>query len=303
MDRLEAMAMLVTVSELGSFSAASRSLEVPLATLSRKVSDLEKILGTRLLIRTTRKLTLTDAGHSYVIAARKILEQVEEAESVAAGEYQVPKGELIISAPIMFGRKHVLPVLTAFLDEFPEITARLQLTDSNVDLIESHVDMAIRIGNLPDSTMVATQVGQMRTVTCASPQLLARHGTPQQPSDLTAIPCVTVDIPMPSSGWRYHNPRLDNEQIIAVHPRLSISTPEAAACAAVQGIGITRLLHYQVIDAVTSGELAIVLEQFEPPPAPINLLHASRGLMPLKMRRFLDFAVPKYRANLSVFAC
>ena len=178
MDRLEAMQMLVTVTEQGSFSGAARTLKVPLATLSRKVSDLESLLGTRLLNRTTRKLTLTDAGIAYVASARRILEQVEEAEREASGEFTQPKGELVLTAPIMFGRLHVLPVIAEFLSEFPEISVRLHLGDRNVDLIDDHVDMAVRFGRLPDSSMVATAVGDMRTVTCANHAILERYCTP-----------------------------------------------------------------------------------------------------------------------------
>jgi DNA-binding transcriptional LysR family regulator len=295
MDRLEAMSMLVKVTEQGSLSAAGRALHVPLATLSRRISDLETHLGTRLLIRTTRKLTLTEAGVAYVAAARRILEQVEEAARTAAGEFHVPKGELVITAPVMFGRLHVLPVVADFLAEFPEIRIRLLLNDRNVDLIDDHVDMAVRIGRLPDSSMVATQIGTMRTVCCASPALLAAHGTPRSPADLVRLPCVTVDTPLPSPAWRFRKPRTGTAIDVPVQPRLSVNAPEAAAQAAIRGVGVTRLLHYQVADAVARRELKIILAAYEPEPAPLHLVHASRGHMPLKMRRFLDFAAPRLR--------
>ena len=298
MDRFEAMSMLVTVSETGSLSAAGRALKVPLATLSRKISDLETLLGTRLLIRTTRKLTLTDAGIAYVAAARRILEQVEEAEREAAGEFTAPKGELVLTAPLQFGRLHILPVVADFLALFPEINVRLVLTDRNVDLIDAHVDMAVRIGKLPDSSMVATQVGLMRTVVCASPALLGGRGVPRTPDDLLKLPCVTVDTPLPSPGWRFRAPRSGVTLDIPILPRLSVTTTEAAAQAAVRNVGITRLLHYQVAEAVEAGALRIILDAFEPDPAPVNLVHASRGQMPLKMRRFLDLAAPKLRQVL-----
>lgn len=299
MDRLEAMAMLVAVAEKGSLSAAGRDLKVPLTTVSRKISDLERLLGTRLLIRSTRKLTLTDAGTAYLAAARRILEEVEEAEREAAGEFTVPKGELVVTAPLMFGRLHVLPVVADFLATFPEINIRLMLSDRNVDLIDDHVDMAVRIGKLPDSSMVATQIGVMRTVTCASPGLLAGHGVPQTPDDLPGLPCVTVDTPMPSPSWRFRHPRSGAVIDVPILPRLSVSTPEAAAQAAVRKVGIVRLLHYQAAEAVERGELQILLEAYEPEPAPLHLVHAARGQMPLKMRRFLDFAVPRLRQVLS----
>jgi DNA-binding transcriptional LysR family regulator len=295
MDRLEAMSMLVTVTEKGSLSAASRALHVPLATLSRRVSDLESHLGTRLLIRTTRKLTLTEAGVAYVAAARRILEQVEEAARAAAGEFTVPKGELVITAPVMFGRLHVLPVVADFLAAYPEIRIRLVLNDRNVDLIEDHVDMAVRIGRLPDSGMVATQIGTMRTVCCVSPTLLAAHGAPRSPADLAQLPCVTLDTPLPSPAWRFSKPRSGTAIDVPVQSRLAVNSPEAAAQAAIRGVGVTRLLHYQVADAVARRQLKIILTAYEPEPAPVHLVHASRGHMPLKMRRFLDFAAPRLR--------
>lgn len=295
MDRFEAMSMLVTVTETGSLSAVGRALKVPLATLSRKISDLETLLGTRLLIRTTRKLTLTDAGTLYVAAVRRILEQIDDAEKVAAGEFTAPKGELVITAPIFFGRLHVLPVVADFLALFPEINVRLVLADRNVSLLDDHVDMAVRTGRLPDSSMVATQIGLMRTVVCASPALLDRRGVPRIPDDLLRLPCVTVDTPLPSPGWRFKAPGSGATLEIPVVPRLSVTTAEAAAQAAIRSVGVTRLLHYQVLKAIDAGALRIILDEFEPDPAPVNLVHASRNYMPLKMRRSLDFVAPRLR--------
>jgi DNA-binding transcriptional LysR family regulator len=297
-DRFEAMSMLVSVTENGSLSAAGRKLRVPLATLSRKVSELEALLGTRLLIRTTRKLTLTDAGVAYVAAARRILEQVDEAEREAVGEFTTPKGELVVSAPLMFGRVHVLPAIADFLQTYPDISIRLVLADHNVDLIEDRVDMAVRIGKLPDSSMVATQVGTMRTVTCASPEVLARHGAPMDPQSLPNYPCIAVDSPMPWPSWSFRNPRGGAALDVVIQPRLTVTTPEAAAQAAIRGVGVTRLLHYQVAQAVDRAEIQIVLADYEPEPAPVHLVHASRGHMPLKMRRFLDFSAPRLRETL-----
>jgi len=299
MDRFEAMSMLVAVTDKRSFSAASRALGVPLATLSRKVSDLEALLGARLLLRTTRKLSLTDAGVAYVAAARRILEQVEDAEREAAGEFTAPKGELVVTAPILFGRLHVLPIVTDFLSTFPDIRVRLLLADRNLDLMDDDVDMALRIGALADSSMVATPVGKMRTVTCASPALLAGHGLPKTPHDLLRLPCIAFDSPTPSPGWRFRQPGSGASVEIAIQPRLSVTTAEAAAEAAAGGVGCVRLLHYQVVDAIERRKLRIVLKSFEMEPTPIHLIHASRGQMPLKMRRFLDFSTPRLRKSLA----
>jgi DNA-binding transcriptional LysR family regulator len=302
MDRFEAMSVLLAVVEKGSLSAASRSLGVPVPTLSRKISDLEAVLSTRLLIRTTRKLILTEAGITYVEAARRILEQVEEAEREAAGEFTAPKGELIVTAPVLFGRIYILPLVVDFLALFPDISVRLLLADRYLQFVDEHVDLAIRIGKLPDSAMIATRVGSMRMVICASRALLASHGMPRTPDDLARLPCITFDWPMSSPAWQFGSADAGRPLEIAVSPRLSVSTAEAAAEAAIRNVGVTRLFHYQVAEAVEAGALQIVLEDFETEPAPIHLIHAARGQMPLKMRRFLDFAAPKLRQEMRRFA-
>jgi DNA-binding transcriptional LysR family regulator len=302
MDRLEAMSLLVAIAELGSFSAAGRALHIPLATVSRKISDLEAHLGARLLIRTTRKLSLTDAGAAYVASARRILSEVDEAEREAVGEFTAPKGELVVSAPLMFGRLHVLPIVADFLAAHPAIDVRLVLTDRNVDLVGDDVDMAVRIGRLPDSSMVATPVGTLRTVVCVSPALLAEHGMPRKPDALTRMPCVAVDGLALSPTWLFREPRSGNALSVAIAARLAVTTTEAAVDAAVGGVGATQLLHYQVAQAVDAGSLRIVLKTWEPPVAPVHLLHASRGQMPLKMRRFVDFAAPRLREVLATLA-
>lgn len=301
MDRFEAMTALLAIVEQGSLSAAGRALRVPVTTVSRRISDLEELLGTRLLIRTTRRLTLTDAGAAYVEAARRIVAQVQEAEREAAGEFLEPRGELVLTAPILFGRLHVLPVVADFLAQFAEINVRLVLSDRNVHLVDDHIDMAVRIGKLPDSTLVATRVGSMRTVICASPELLAVHGEPQVPADLQRFPCVSVDTPMPIAAWLVREPDSGSLVQLPVTPRLTVSTAEAAADAAVRKVGAVRLLHYQVAAAVRAGRLRIILESFEPEPAPIHLVHAARGQMPVKMRRFIDFAAPRLREALREF--
>ena len=187
MDRLDAMTILVAAADTGSLSAASRHLRIPLATVSRRVSELEEHLNVRLLFRGNRKLVLTDAGRSYVASCRQIIEEIAEIERTASGEYRAPQGELIVSAPAVMGRMHVLPIVTEFLRAFPEVQMRLQLTDRYVSLVEEHVDLAVRIGELPDSSLIATRVGLIRKVVCASPAYLERRGVPKKPADLVAI--------------------------------------------------------------------------------------------------------------------
>ena len=264
MDRLEAMAILVEAVDVGSLSAASRKMNVPLPTVSRKIADLESHLGARLLTRSTRKLTLTDAGAEYVSVAKRILEQVADAERTAAGEYSAPRGELDIAAPIVLGRLHVLPLVTEFLSRYPEINIRLMLSDRNTDLIDEHVDVAIRIGALPDSSMIATRLGAVRHVICASPSFLAFHGVPETPTALAALPCISHDfLTAPSAAWPFRNPGAKVDTMAPISVRLAVTTAEAAIDAAMAGIGVTRLVSYQVAEAVARGTLRIILAQYE----------------------------------------
>jgi DNA-binding transcriptional LysR family regulator len=299
MDRFAAMSILLRVVERGSFTAASRELHLPLATVSRKVNELEFHLGTRLLVRTTRRLALTDAGVAYLASAKRILDEVDEAERIAAGEFRSPRGELILTAPVLFGRLHILPVVIDFLAAYTEIDVRLLLADRNLHLIDDHVDMAARIGVLPDSGLLATRVGSMRTVVCASPKLLTAHGTPKSPQDLTRLPSVNFDFQPSTSTWAFRLKDTTEITEVAIRPRLSVSTAEAAVWAAVQGAGVTRVLHYQCADALRDGSLQIVLADFELEPLPVHLIHAGRGALPLKMRVFLDFAANRLRQRLS----
>ncbi|SQI78969.1 LysR family transcriptional regulator [Klebsiella oxytoca] len=187
MDRLSAMALLVKVTELGSMSGAARALNMPLTTVSRQIGELENTLGVRLMIRTTRKLTLTDAGVDYVAAVRRILEEVERAERQAAGEYQEPKGELVLSAPTMFGRLHVLPIVAHFLARYPQIRVRLLLSDRNADLVGDHIDLAVRIGPLPGQRDGGHPAGRDAHRDLRHPALLEKYGIPQRPRELAAL--------------------------------------------------------------------------------------------------------------------
>ena len=295
MDRLDAMSVLVAVVESGSFSGASRKLGAPLPTVSRKVAELEAHLQTQLLVRTTRKLTLTDAGEAYVAACKRILEQVGEAERAASGEYLTPRGDLVVTAPIVFGRLHVLPVVNDFLAQFPDINVRLTLSDRNVHLIDDHIDLAVRIGALADSSLVATRTGAVRRVVCASPAYLARVGAPKTPEDLSELACVNFDGFTSSTAWTFSAKGQRAERTVPIRSRLSVSTAEAAVDAAIAGVGVTRVLSYQAANAVAEGKLKILLTAYEPEPVPINLIYVGQSLLPLKMRAFLDFVAPRLR--------
>lgn len=295
MNQFESMSLLVAVIDAGSFSSAARKLGVPLPTISRKVADLEAHLKARLLHRTTRKLSLTDAGVAYVDACRRILEQVGEAERAAAGEHASPRGELVITAPVNFGRLHVVPVVAEFLAEYPEININLVLTDRVVHLMDEHADVAVRIGELPDSTLVATRVGTVRRVVCGSPAYLKAHGAPAAPRDLAAHQCVTFEVMASMRAWVFGTGR--REIAVPVQSRLTVNTAEAAIAAATLGVGLIRVLSYQVNDAVRSGRLVIVLEAFESSPLRVSLVHKGKAPLPLKLRAFLDFVTPRLRSR------
>ncbi|TPK89357.1 LysR family transcriptional regulator [Mesorhizobium sp. B2-4-12] len=297
MDRLEAMSLFVAVVEAGSLSAAARRFGIPLATVSRKVSDLERHLNTRLLNRSPRRLIPTNAGEAYLAACRRILDDVDEAERTAAGEYSAPTGELAITAPVVFGRLHVLPVVTGFLAAYPDVNIRLTLVDRVTQLVEDHFDLALRIGQLPDSSLVALGVGAIRRVVCASPAYLAEHGTPMSLDDLDAHGCVTFEGLASAAQWIFASGK--REVTVPVRSRLQVNTAEAAIDAAIAGVGPTKVLSYQVDAAVRSGMLRILLREFEPEPWPVSLVHAGHGLLPVKLRAFLDFAAPRLKERLA----
>jgi len=295
-DRFESMAILIAVVEAGSFSAAALKLKMPLATVSRKIGALEIHLKARLLNRSTRQLSLTEAGESYVAACRRILEDVGDAEREASGEYATPKGELAITAPINLGRLHVLPVVTEFLKAYPDIDVRMVLVDRLISLREEHIDAALRVAELPDSSLIATRIGLTRTVLCASPAYFAEYGKPSHPLELSAHACISYEQMSHRQMWNFVSEK--SEIAVPVRSRLAVSTAEAAVDAAIAGVGITRVNSYQMASAFNSGALEIVLAAYEPKPRPINLVHTGQGILPLKLRVFLDFAAPRLKARI-----
>jgi len=297
MDRLDAMNVFLNVVEAGSLSAAGRRLAMPLATVSRKLAELEAHLGARLVSRSTRRLALTDAGEAYLAACRRILDEVAEAERAAAGEYSAPQGELVIAAPLAFGRLHVLPVIAAFLLEVPTIDVRLVLSDRISHLIDEHVDLAVRIGTLPDSRLNALPLGTLRRVVCASPAYLAAHGRPRVPDDLVHHRCVSFDGLGQADAWTFTTPA--SHTVVPIHSRLVVNSAEAAVDAAVAGIGLVRVLSYQAEAARRAKRLQVLLAKFEPPPTPVHLVYDASQRVALKLRAFIDFAAPRLRQGLA----
>ena len=296
MDRFEAMRTLLAAVDGGSLSAASRALRIPLATVSRRVSDLEAHLRTQLLVRSSRRLSLTEAGRAYVAVTRRLLDDLDDAERAAAGEYRLPRGHLTITAPAMFGHLHVEPVVLAFLQAYPDITVRLMLADHLVNLIDEHIDVAVRIGKLPDSSMLAARLGEIGWVTCASPRYLREHGTPAAPAELEQHDCIAFEGLYSSARWNF---AIKGAALsVPVRPRLTVNTADAAISAAIAGSGITRVLSYQVAAAVEAGTLQLILSTYAPEPLPVHLVYAAQSFLPLKLRAFLDFATPRLKATL-----
>ena len=300
MDRLEAMSVLLAVSEAGSISAASRKLRVPLATISRKVSELEAHLNVRLLMRSNRQITLTDAGRSFVAASRRILQELGDAEREVSGEQKILKGELVVSAPIALGRFHLLPVVIDFLRDHPSMDVRMILADRRLNLIEDHIDIGLRVGDLRDFSLVAKKIGTVRRVVCASPAYLKRRGTPKTPDDLLAHDCITFENTLSAQTWSFNVGKM--EKSFPIHSRLIVSTAEAATDAAVAGIGLTRMLDYQITTQLREGTLKLVLESFRAPPKPVHLIYEAGRHLPLKIRTFLDYASPRLKKSMRAIA-
>lgn len=297
MDRLEAMSVLLTAIEAGSLSEAARRLGKPLTTVSRKVSELEGHLNVRLINRSGRHLTLTDAGRSYVDACRRILDDVREAERSASGEYSEPKGDLVVTAPMEFGRLHVVPLVAEFLRTYPGINVQLVLADRTMNLVQEKIDVAFRLSNLPDSSLVAIRMGSSRRVVCGSPTYFAKRGVPKVPSDLSTHDCVTFGGWMSPTAWTFRSG--GSEIVVPIQSRFVVNTAASALDAALAGAGVTSALCFQIVTARKSGALRVVLEDFEREPVPINLLYAAGRFMPQKLRTFCDFVTPRLRATFS----
>jgi DNA-binding transcriptional LysR family regulator len=297
MDRFEAMRALVAAIDGGSLSAASRSLNVPLPTVSRRVSDLEAMLGSQLVVRTSRKLLLTESGTAYVASARRVLEELAEAERAASGEYRAPRGELLVTAPILFGTLNVAPIVHEFLSAYPEVTVRLVLSDNVIDLVENHVDVAVRLGRLPDSALVARRAGEIRWVLCASPDYLSRRGEPNEPAELSDHDCIAFEGLQRYREWPFIDAK-GNALQVTINPRFSINTADGVTGGASAGLGIARVLSYQAAGGVKEGRFVPILSEWAPPPMPVQLVHAAHQHQPLKLRAFLDFTAPRLQQRL-----
>lgn len=293
MDQIHLMKVFVAVGELESFAAAARRLDISAAAVTRAVSALEQQLGVKLLLRTTRSVRLTEAGSRYLEDVRHILASLHEANEAAAGINANPKGELAVTAPSLFGKKFVMPCIVRYLQHYPQVDVSAYFLDRVVNMVEEGMDVAVRIGPLPDSGLRALRVGQVRRMLCASPGYLSRHGTPRHPSDLSDHAVIGTTNLSPRAGWRFGV--TDEPTLVRMKPRLMVTSNDGAIAAAVGGLGIARLLSYQVADELASGQLQVILAEYEEAPWPIHVLHRESKYGSAKVRAFIDMLAHELR--------
>jgi DNA-binding transcriptional LysR family regulator len=289
MDRIDAMQAFVAVADLEGFAPAARKLGLSPSGVTRLIAALEERLGARLLQRTTRRVALTDVGARYLDRARRILADVEEAESAAEGESTRPSGRLVVSAPVGFGRLHVSPMMSAYLARYPEVLGELRLSDRMINLVEDGVDLAIRIGHLADSSLVARQVGEMRRIVVASDGYLKARGEPKTPEAIASHQTIQFGATTAPPDWRFVK---DGGEIrVSCTPRFVTNSADAAIQYAEQDGGLTRVLAYQAAAAIKGDRLRVVLEKFEQPPLPIHIVYPTSRLLSAKVRTFIDLVI------------
>lgn len=295
MDRLHLINVFTAVVDANGFAGAARKLNISPPAVTRAISELEAHLGVRLLTRTTRVVRVTDAGARYVEDCRRILADLAEADESVSGLHGAPRGRLTLTAPVLFGALYVTPIVTEYLQRYPEVTASCWFLDRVVNMMDEGVDIAVRIGELPDSSMQAIRVGKVRRVICAAPSYLERHGEPQSPDELAAHTIVSASGVTPAPEWRL----VENgaARIVKLQPRMITTTNDSAVAAAVAGFGLSRLMSYQVAEHVREGRLKILLSEFETAPLPVQLVHREGRHASQKARAFLDLAIERLRAS------
>lgn len=301
MDKLRAMEIFVRIVEAGSLTAAAGVLDTSLTSVVRSLATLEAVLGTRLLNRTTRRIILTDEGREYFERCRRVLDEVEEAESALSARQATPAGRLVITAPVMFGRVHVGPVVTDFLAAHPAVHAELMLFDRVVNLLDEGVDVAIRIGHLSDSSLITVPLGTTNRVLCASPDYLRRAGRPDRPADLVQHQCLQFLGVVPGSEWEFSDGGNDHKTTrVPIKGILSTNQIDIALDACVKGLGCGVFLAYQVREALAAGSLQRILQDFEPASIPVQVVYPHSRLLSTRVRSFVDWTVPRLRQRLTV---
>lgn len=299
MDRWQAMRIFSQVVDSGSFAQAAKMLHMSPPSVTRAIAALEQQIGTRLLVRTTRSVKLTAAGEGYVADCRRILAEIAEAEANAAGSFTHPAGLLTVTAPALFGRIHVLPIVLDFLDHYPAMQVKTVFVDRVTNLVEEGLDVAIRIAALPSSGLIARRIGSVRQVVCGSPDYFARFGKPQSPQDLTRHRMIGRDGLFGHSEWLFGR---DNSIRVPIGARLIVNTNDAAIAAAVAGWGLSRFQSYQVAPEIEAGRLDVVLADYEREPVPIHIVHAEGRRVSARIRAFVDFAAERFRRRAGVDA-
>jgi DNA-binding transcriptional LysR family regulator len=299
-DRLHLINVFVAVVEAEGLAKAARNLGVSPSVVTRAINELERQLGVQLLTRTTRLVRVTEAGVRYAEDCRRILAELAEADESIRGNAATPRGELVVTAPVMFGTRFVTPIVTEYLAEHVEVAVSCWFVDRIVHLIEEGVDVAIRIGELPDSSLMAARVGHVRRVICASADYLSRHGTPRKPGDLRDHTIIAASGVSPNPEWRLVDDGVPTS--VRLRPRMTTTSNDSAVRAAASGFGITRLLSYQIADEVRDGRLVVLLREHEPPPIPIHVVHREGRHASPKSRRFLDLAIERLRAHPALSA-
>jgi DNA-binding transcriptional LysR family regulator len=300
LDRIDALIAFIAAADESSLAGASRRLGRSPASVTRAIASLERRIGTRLFQRTTRVVRLTEAGERYLAACRHIVADLEEADRAAAGERTAPRGVLSVTAPLFFGRLYVRPLVDAFLDRYASVQVRLLLLDRLVNVIDEGMDVAVRIGHLPDSGLIAIKVGEVRRLLCASPGYLAQREPPRAPTDLKSHDCISFNAMTPSDVWTFAPRGKENaSKQVRVFPRLTVTEAEAAIGAAVDGHGVTRVLSYQVERELKARRLKVILEDFEPTPWPVNVVYPEARLSAAKVRAFVDLVTPGLRKELT----
>lgn len=295
MDRFQEMQVFMAVAHDQGFAAAARRLGLSAASVTRAVAALEVRIGAQLLIRTTRTVQLTEAGQRYLEDCRRILADIQDAEESAAGSHADPRGQLTITAPVLFGDLYVTPVVVGFLEQYPQVSINALLVDRVVSLVEEGVDVAVRIGELPDSSQYAIAVGEVRRVVCGSADYLRRYGRPQHPDELGRARIIATSAIGQQRSWPFM--AAGASMSVRLEPRMVVTANQAAITAATLGLGLTRVLSYQVADKVAAGELEIVLEDFELAPLPIHVVYQGGRKAPARVRSFVDYAVQALREH------
>jgi DNA-binding transcriptional LysR family regulator len=295
MDKLETIRVFVEAAVHQSFVAASRNLDMSAPAVTRAIAQLEASLGVKLFNRTTRHVRLTDAGERFLSDMKHILEDLEHAEAAASGSYVNPKGTLSITAPVLFGQKYIIPIVTEYLERNPAVSVKAVFYDRISNMLEEGLEVAIRIGHLQDASFYATHVGNVRRVVCGSPDYFVKYGIPQRPADLVNHKIIMASTVESSMSWKFM--ASGAKEIVKVTPHLDCNQNGAAVNAAILGCGVTRLMSYQVGEDIKSGKLQKVLDGYETEPLPINIIHLEGRRTTAKIRSFIDLCVKRLRSN------